>query len=211
MTQYPDIPKSLGIEAVRQERLSLIEQRHMLVLTNFVRGLRNEFGLTTEIPFFDPLDGGIDARCLCLYEAPGAKAVESGFISRNNPDETAKNSFSLYQEAGISRTDTILWNIVPWYIGTGEHIRPANGSDIRQGMPYLARLISMLPRLTVILLVGKKAQKANSHIVELRPDLPLFHCFHPSPLFVNNREGNKGIILEVLKQVAAVLNRNMKK
>ena len=40
------------------------------------------------IPHFDPLDGGSNAQVLFLMEAPGPKASASGFVSRNNPDET---------------------------------------------------------------------------------------------------------------------------
>ncbi len=75
--------------------------------------------LKTPVPHFDPLDGGINARVLFLLEAPGAKAVASGFVSRNNPDETARNFFDLNMAAGIARRDTVCWNVVPWYIGTG--------------------------------------------------------------------------------------------
>ena len=72
-----------------------------------------------KIPQFDPLDGGIDAECLFLLEAPGPKAVNSGFVSRNNPDETAKNFFELNVGAGLERSKTITWNVVPWYVGSG--------------------------------------------------------------------------------------------
>lgn len=44
-----------------------------------------------ELPCFDPYDGGIHAKALFLLEAPGPKAVSSTFISRNNPDPTARN------------------------------------------------------------------------------------------------------------------------
>ncbi len=42
-------------------------------------------GLHQEIPFFDPLDGDVNARCLFVAEAPGPRAVLSGFVSRDNP------------------------------------------------------------------------------------------------------------------------------
>ena len=41
-----------------------------------------------------------DAAILYLLEAPGRRAIESGFVSRDNPDETAKNFFLLNIEAG---------------------------------------------------------------------------------------------------------------
>ena len=92
----------------------------MAPFIHFVQLIRQETGLAREIPYFDPLDGGIAAKCFFLLEAPGPKAVVSGFISRNNPDETAKNFFNLNQDADLPRKSTVSWNVVPWYIGSGK-------------------------------------------------------------------------------------------
>jgi uracil-DNA glycosylase len=180
----------------------MLREEHIAPLTEFVVRIRDTEGLGEEVPFFDPLDGGINSRCLCILEAPGAKAVASGFISRSNRDETAKNFFLLYQEAGIPRSDTILWNIVPWYIGDGSRIRAAGGQDIAEGLEYLRELIDLLPRLEVIVLVGQKAQKVEREIRRLRPRVRIVRSPHPSPLFVNNKPGNRQLILNVLQQVA---------
>jgi len=51
--------------------------------------------------------------------------MSSGFISRDNPDPSARNFRALLAGAGIPREKTVLWNIVPWYIGSGVKIRPA--------------------------------------------------------------------------------------
>ena len=90
--QVPDAPKSLHDPQVKQARMDLVREPHVAELTGFVNDLREKTGLAGHIPYFDPLDGGIMAPCLFLFEAQGRKAVESGFISRNNPDETAKTS-----------------------------------------------------------------------------------------------------------------------
>lgn len=66
---------------------------HIAPLTEYVAKLRLR-GLG-EVPDFDPLDGGIEARILFLLEKPGpmtaegGKRIGSGFISRNNDDSTA--------------------------------------------------------------------------------------------------------------------------
>jgi hypothetical protein len=88
---------------------------------------------TSPLPDFDPWDAGIDAEILFLLEAPGARAVASTIVSRNNPDETAKNMFLLHQDACIPRARTLLWNVVPWYIGDGARIRAATPQDLEQG------------------------------------------------------------------------------
>jgi len=158
-------------------------------------------GPRAAIPYFDPRDGGIDAELLLLLEAPGPKAVNSGFISRNNPDESAKNIFELFQEARIERKRTVIWNIVPWYIGTGKKIRAATVADITSGMKSLEALLDLLPKLKSILMLGKKAQKAQFLLRGSFPHLTLFFCPHPSPLFVNRLPENRGILLERLKEV----------
>jgi hypothetical protein len=125
----------------------------MVPLRDFVQSLRNEIGPEARIPDFDPWDGGTAAEILFLLEAPGAKALFSGFISRNNPDETAKNFFELNAQAGIPRERTITWNIVPWYIGSGSRIRPANN---REPLPYCDFLTYFRPYALLCSSVGKQ-------------------------------------------------------
>lgn len=202
-----DAPKTLRSPEARQRRLAAIEEHHVAPLSAFVRRLRTEMGRGYEIPYFDPLDGGICADCLYLLEAPGPKAVVSGFISRNNPDETAKNFFLLNREAGIDRRRTIIWNIVPWYIGSETRIRPANARDLGTAGPALVRLAGLLPALHSIVLVGKKAATAESTIRTLIPGALVYSVPHPSPMFVNRLPGNRALLLEKLKLIARNLPR----
>jgi hypothetical protein len=111
MAEPADSPKSLKSPLERKSRLSLINNWHVAPLTGFVQNMRERTGRGNKIPYFDPCDGGVSARCLYLLEAPGPQAVVSGFVSRNNPDESARNFFELNQEAGIPRTLTATWNI----------------------------------------------------------------------------------------------------
>src|SRR5258708_2895615 len=201
----PDEPKSLGEPAECQARAGLLNHAHMRDLTSLVEVIRSETGLGTEVPNFDPADGGVEARCLFLLEAPGRKAVRSGFVSRDNPDETAKTFFKLSQEAGIPRKDTVVWNIVPWYIGSGTKIRPARRRDMADARAYLARLLADLPRLEVVVLVGKKSHMEKYRIPGLNPSVKILAMPHPSPLFVNRLPGNRARILDVLQEIARLL------
>jgi hypothetical protein len=203
-----DKPKSLRDPIAIQSRLTRIFDPHISPLTNFVETIRKETGLNSEIPYFDPLDGGINAKCLFLFEAPGPRAVNTGFISRNNPDESAKNFFELNHEAGLPRELTISWNVVPWYIGTGTKIRPANKNDIDGGKKYLLDLLSILPNLRIIVLGGRKAQKAETLIKAAHPDITLIKMPHTSPLFINNAPENKLKILRILQAVKKQLLEN---
>ena len=145
--------------------------------------------------------GGTQATLLYLLEAPGPRAIASGFVSRDNPDETAKNLLLLNREAGIERGKTVVWNIVPWYIGTGQKIRAASGRDTAAGAENLERLLNLLPRLRYVVFLGAHAAKAGPLIARLRPGLETFRVPHPSPMFVNRAPGNRGRILSVLKRV----------
>jgi len=179
-----DYPKSLADPSIRQERIRLLKKRHILPLTTLVNDIRKERGLRAEVPYFDPLDGGIQARCLFVLEAPGPKAIESGFVSRNNSDETAKNFFRFNKEVGLQRKKTIIWNIVPWYLGSGERIQPAKSADIKAGFPYLVQLIHKLPKPKVIILLGNKAQRTKKEL-QGHWKGPIVDCYHPSPSCVN--------------------------
>ena len=156
-----NIPYSLSTDAIKVHRMSLLNKKHISPLTDFVHRMRTQTSKGEKIPFFDPLDGGQNAEVLFLLEAPGPAAVKSGFISRNNPDPTAKNFCELNTSVGLNREKTISWNIVPWYIGIKNNIRPANNADITQGKPWLKELLRLLKKVKFIVLVGKKSQSIH--------------------------------------------------
>ena len=193
--------KLLGNAAALEQRLSQINEPHIVPVTAFIERLRERMGPQAAIPFIDPWDGGVEAEVLFLLEAPGPKARNSGFVSMNNPDETAKNFFEICHEAGFDRKQTITWNTVPWYIGSGTKIRPANSADIAAGIDSLGELLHLLPKLKAIVLVGLKAQKAERHVREIAPYLQVFFSPHPSPMFVNRKPENREILLSRWRDV----------
>lgn len=200
-----DRPKLLGESSALEARLSQVNDSHMIPITNFVHRLRESMEGETAIPYFDPWDGGVEAEVMFLLEAPGPKARNSGFVSMNNPDETAKNFFEISREAGVDRKRIIIWNTVPWYIGSGRKIRPAKSSDIVDGAQSLAELLHLLPKLRAIVLVGGKAQKIENHIRDVAPQLEVFKSPHPSPMFVNRKPENRGTLLSSWQVVRAFL------
>jgi len=195
-----DTPQLLKDAKAREGRRKQLAKPHIRPLTRFVEKLRKERP-DKAVPYFDPLDGGIRAEILYLLEAPGRRAKETCFVSRDNPDETAKNFSKLNNKAGIKRYKTIIWNIVPWYIGDGTRIRGATKADISDGLQSLGRLLTMLINLRVIVLMGRKAEKAEAYLAETRPGTKIYKCFHPSPMFVNHVRGNWNKILRVLRNV----------
>jgi uracil-DNA glycosylase len=199
-----DAPKVLRDPAACDARRRQLNEPHVAPLTAFVQRLREEVpnGI---IPDFDPWDGGIEAEILYLLEAPGPKSCISGFISRNNPDETAKNFFELNVAAGIPRKCTVCWNAVPWYIGSGSKIRAATHKDVKEGLRPLLKLLKLLPKLRVVVFVGRKAGLMSPELVREKPNIRVFRIPHPSPSYCNRAPGNRENIRNALHEVAGFM------
>ena len=209
---HKDHPYSQANPSVLQDRRDMIKDEHVKPFTSFVEGmlkdvnLQEAMGRNFQIPFFDPLDGGVKASILFLLEAPGPKAIKSGFVSRDNPDNTAKNFRELNEGAadgfGINRTCTVLWNIVPWYLGDGKRIHAATRSDRELAKPRLVQLLSLLDKLRIIVLVGRNAQRVEVEVCAIKPKVKFFKMPHPSPVNLNTRPEEREKIKRILDDIA---------
>ena len=201
-----DQPRSLRDPAERQQRRARLDCPSKRPLQDYVNKLRQAHP-DVQVPDFDPLDGGIEAQVLFLFQKPSDKTVGdngSGFISRNNDDDTAEATFRFMQEAGIPRERTITWNIVPWWDGCND-VTPADRRAISAGShQWLKQLLKLLPRLRAVVLVGKKAQKLWP--AWLRPDLYVCSSLHPSPVNRASRREQWDAIPQEWAQVRAVLD-----
>lgn len=187
-------PRSLGNPAVLQERLAMrYSMPTAAPLATWVERLidsRASAGLNAEIPTVDPAEAGTEARVLLLMEAPGpmTNALNahpgSGFISSDNNDATAQNLWCA-REAAELVDGTLLWNVVPWYLG------PANKKptvvDLREGAEPLRELIAMLPELHTVVTLGVFPRIGWARFG--RPDLGVglrtIESWHPSQLAMN--------------------------
>lgn len=176
----PEEPRSLRDKDQVLYRRILGTKDHMRPLGEMVCALRNEG--RGSVPDFDPLDGGIEARLLFLLEKPGPMTDEarlgksgSGFISRDNDDSTAAAVFKFMRLARIPREETLLWNVIPWWNG---EIRVGK-EEWREGIARLEALLDLLPRLQGVVLVGRKAARAEPAIIAR--GLPVWKTAHPSP------------------------------
>ena len=199
-----DEPKSLRDAQVLQQRLGMLHDEHIAPLTLLVEKIRRERAGAI-VPYFDPLDGGTNARVLFLLEAPGPNAKY--FISRNNPDETAKNMFELQRTAEIARRDTIFWNVVPWYIGDGRRIRASRSADFDQGRPYLEQVLALLSQLRAIVLLGDEAQRAWDRANPAISGASIHRTHHTSPLSLNTDPVRRQRVLDLFRQIAANLRQ----
>jgi hypothetical protein len=89
-------------------RLTHVDDPHVAPLNDWVRSVRERLGPEAIVPWFDPWDAGVEISVLWLLEAPGPRAtVErggSGFVSCDNNDQTAENTWRTREEAGVPRS-----------------------------------------------------------------------------------------------------------
>lgn len=135
-----------------------------------------------EVPSFDPMNGGISSQLLFLFEKPGPMTssegtqLGSGFISPDNDDPTAEATFNFIASSGIPREMAVFWNIIPWWNGT----RDVKPEELDKGLSELCNLVAILEKLRVVVLVGRKAQRAEDFLLE--KEIPFLKSPHPSPL-----------------------------
>ncbi|GJE59388.1 uracil-DNA glycosylase [Methylobacterium trifolii] len=200
----PAAPKSLGDPEVLAARRALAHAPHVLPLRVLADRIAAERG--APVPDADPLDGGVDARLLLLLETPGPAIVRTGIVSRDNPTGTAANLFRFLAGEEIPRGDTLIWNAVPWVIhAEGAPNRAPRPAEMRAAAPYLAPLLTLLPRLCVVVLAGRVAGEGAAPVAALRPDLPVIRVPHPSPTYVCTSPEVPARIRAGLAQAAVIL------
>jgi uracil-DNA glycosylase len=151
-----------------------LTEPHVAPLTMLVEGMRAR-GL--RVPDVDPNDGGTRARALFLMETPGPKAVTSGFVSRDNPDQSAGNMAKSLIDARFAREDVVLWNVLPWCISTEEKSRNPTTAELWEARSDTEEFIAALPKLRVIVFCGRKAQRARKFI-RVPPTVGVIETFH---------------------------------
>jgi hypothetical protein len=173
-----DTPRSLKDQEKCRERRAMLTQKHVSCLASYVGLLRKKYP-QSEFPDFDPLDGGTEAEILFLFEKPGRRTSSgeggSGFISRNNDDGTAAATFEMMKQAKLSRKATAIWNLVPGWNGT----RKITSQEFRAGIDEVGNLLELFDRVTTVVLVGRRAQRAES---QMPKHLKIIKSAHPSPI-----------------------------
>jgi hypothetical protein len=185
-----DDPRSLQLPTVRARRLRMLDAENIAEniapLAQFVNGIREQirenYPLPDYVPMFDPCDGGCAASLLVLLQSPGREAVKSGFVSRNNPDETAETLLRAMRKAAIPRKKTILWNAIPWFLGSGTRVRRPTAAEVGQSVPYLSDLLTLLGRRRRLaaLVLGDVARRCFEQ-VRAPHRLRVFRFPHPGP------------------------------
>jgi uracil-DNA glycosylase len=205
-----DAPRSLRNPKVLAERLVRLGEPHVAPLEAWCDQLRSELGPDAIVPSFDPADGGTDASILWLLEAPGPRATRerggSGVVSCNNNDGTAENTWRTREEAGVDRADVVHWNVIPYYLGSETKIRAWSRDDIAGVDRLLGELLTLLPKLRVVILGGGAAQAAWGRVATPPAELIVIECPHPSPTNVNTRPGTRDAIVQAWSDARMALD-----
>lgn len=126
-------------------------------------------------PKFSRRDAGERARVLFVLETPNDVAVENGYCEVENGDPTAERMLKAWENAELHRRMTASWNVVPW------ERKDARADDIKEALPWLGKVVKLMPALAAVVLCGDKSRLATPMLYEELPvDVAVLHAPHPS-------------------------------
>jgi hypothetical protein len=162
-------PTSLEDAAELAQRRSRVREAHVEPLNRWVETIRSRLPLGSEVPWFDPADGGIHARLLWLGGEPDTADLYgsggTGFVSLDGPSQRSTNLHATAMEAGADRSTLVVWNAVPCNL---KALRKAGG-DKHADIPaaeLLGELLALLPHLQVVVLAGRVAWETFSQLAD---------------------------------------------
>lgn len=157
------------------------------------------------VPYPDPTFGGTRARLLFLLDSPGPRAKAqtggSGLISVDNADPTAARMHAAYRRLGIDRSRCLHWNVCPFPTAKDQ----SSPGERARAVPYTRELLSLLPELAVVVLLGRAAEDGWRRTSRLRPGLRVLVAPHPSNRGINAVPGNEARFLAAMTEAANLL------
>lgn len=162
--------------------------------------------LSKSMPYFDPLDGGIEARVLILLESPTRSGPYPRFASRDNRSPTQVNLKQCLEQSGLPRKDSVLWNAYPWLPDEFDAHRTFPIASITRGMLALPSVLKMLPNIEVAVLAGSLAWQASSVIYRYISCIKIIETFNPSPKSLSVDQSRRDHIIAALKRAKLLLD-----
>lgn len=156
---------------------------HVQELTKWVETVRERLDPchAQTVCDFDPAGGGVTARVMYLAQDPSSTASETGFISPDNNDATARATTEACAEAGLGPHERIHWNVYPWWLNAPCVVRVPETSELASRL--LLELFEKLPEVVSVVLIGGEAERAWDRLVRLSPmrqNLRVWPGPHPS-------------------------------
>jgi uracil-DNA glycosylase len=167
---------------VLRAKLARVHEPHVAPVNRFVEALTCERG--APVPYVDPESGGVAARVLMVLETPSRRgALRSGMVSMDNDDATARNLWLAHRDTGTPRGTGLLWNAVPWYVGSERRNAAVTRADEAEGAEVLLRLLDLLKEVRVVLPFGRPAGRCVATVgAELAGrGVGVVPSIHPSP------------------------------
>lgn len=172
-----------GAEAIEKRRARLLEP-HIAPLTKWVATVRDRLDPchAKTVCDFDPDGGGTEARVMYLAQDPSSTAADTGFISPDNNDLSAKATTEACLEAGLAARERVHWNVFPWWLEAPCHGRVPKEADLAH--VFLIELLERLDEVASVVLIGGKALKAWKRLFPTGPPHADFYVGHgPHPSF----------------------------
>jgi len=170
----------------RADQAARLREPHVAPFADLVDELRAAHP-GREVPYVAPTSRGTRARVLVLHRSPApspvpppaAAAVAAGsdqhgdqqveqqddqqgqppaeerMLSVEGDDGASERLHGLLTDAGIDPSLVLPWHAVPW---TVEPSSPLSGIDAKAGRLVLARVVSLLPQLRVVVLHGREVE-----------------------------------------------------
>ncbi|WP_110468696.1 uracil-DNA glycosylase family protein [Williamsia limnetica] len=109
--------------------------------------------------------------------------------------------FRTCNRLGLARDKCAGWNICPF---PTEGKNPSR-AELERARPYTMRVLELLPKLTVVLLLGNPAQKGwESRFLRRRPDVEVILGASPSPPGINQKRNREDFESAIRRAVSVV-------
>jgi len=170
----------------RADQAARLREPHVAPFADLVDELRAAHP-GREVPYVAPTSRGTRARVLVLHRSPApspvpppaAAAVDAGsdqhgdqqveqqddqqgqppaeerMLSVEGDDGASERLHGLLTDAGIDPSLVLPWHAVPWTVDPSS---PLSGIDAKAGRLVLARVVSLLPQLRVVVLHGREVE-----------------------------------------------------
>lgn len=149
------------------QRRSRVFGAHVEPLNRWVESLRSRLPLGSEVPWFDPADGGVGARLLWLGDEPEQADLYTsggtGFVSIDGPSHRSQNLRAAAVVAGIDRAALAVWNVQPCNLRELRRAGGGKGVDIPT-VELLQELLGLLPDLQVVVVAGRTPWEVFSRL-----------------------------------------------
>ncbi|WP_396908158.1 uracil-DNA glycosylase [Mycolicibacterium sp.] len=194
---------------VVEEKKQRIRDPHVKPLNDLADRIADAEGLPHgHVPYADPDLGGVKARMLVLLDNPSTKAeagTGSGLLSLDNNDRTARNCREAYARHGVDWQDVVHWNVVPFPVA-GVKNGGSTPSERARAVMWTREVVSLLPNLEIVLLLGAAARDGWKRAAISRPGMYVLpgNIPHCSMRGLNTGDG-RAVFEKAIETVAGLL------